>query len=237
MALLAKIYESNYGADVPQMLKIRPEEKLGGIIKYSKAGYQVDETHLAMPRWEKMMKISDGCFFVTAQRVIEDCLRFQNDKLKRSIRAGYLDDPENLFCEELKTWAATQLCTWEIEKTALNHITARIGYLEEVLLTPGLFDDPSTLGESTIQQVIVNCRRKLKYSLLADIEKELASEDAVISFNNLHKHCHNLIYSCYVFLAHVFRAEIEGQVTAADKLLKTLQEDPNLKNFMGDALT
>jgi len=72
---------------------------------------------------------------------------------------------------------------------------------------------------------------------LADIEKELASEDAVRSFNNLHKHCQQVIYNCYLFLAHVFRAEIEGQITAADKLLKTLQEDPNLKKFMGDELT
>jgi hypothetical protein len=30
---------------------------------------------------------------------------------------------------------------------------------------------------------------------------------------------------------------MEGQVTAADKLLRTLEEDPNLKGFMGDELT
>jgi len=236
MALLQKIFQSNFEVE-SDILRTKDEEKIMGLIKYKKAAYQVDNTHLAMQRWERMMKISDGMFFVTAQRVIEDVLRFQTDKMKRSIRAGYLDDPENLFCEELKNWCAQQLCTWEIERTALQHIERRISYLEEVLLTPGLFDDPSTLGETTIQQVIVNCRRKLKYSLLADIEKELASEDAVRSFNNLHKHCTNVIYNCYVFLAHVFRAEIEGQVTSADKLLKTLQEDPNLKSFMGDALT
>jgi DNA-binding transcriptional regulator GbsR (MarR family) len=183
------------------------------------------------------MKKSDGAFFVAAQRIIEKILIFQVDKKKRSIRAGYLDDPESLFCEELKVWAAEQLCTWEISKTSGNHVNARIAYLEEVLLTPTLFDDPSTLGEATIQQIIVNTRRVLKYQLLAEIEKELASENAVRSFDELRKHCNIVIYNCYQFLAHVFRAEIEGQITSADKLLKTLQEDVNLKHFMGDSLT
>jgi len=72
---------------------------------------------------------------------------------------------------------------------------------------------------------------------LADIEKELATEDAGRAFEDLRKHCVRLIYNCYQFLAHVFRAEVEGQTTSADKLLKTLQEDPNLAKVMGDDLT
>jgi len=234
--LLNKIYSSNFNNTESDILKVLKEDKLG-LISWHKPVYQVDDTHHAMQKWERMMKISDGAFFVTAQRIIEDVLRFQVDKRNRAMRAGYLDDPENLFCEELKNWAAVQLCTWEISKTAANHVEGRIAYLEEVLLTPSLFDNPSTLGEATIQQVIVNTRRKLKYQLLAEIEKELASENAVRAFDDIKKHCNLLIYNCYQFLAHVFRAEIEGHESAADKLLKTLQEDPNLKNFMGDSLT
>jgi len=207
------------------------------VIKYQKAAYQVDETNLTEAKWGKMMKKSDGTYFVAAQRIISNILKFQLDKRTRSIRAGYLDDPEGLFCEELKVWCAEQLCTFDMTKTAYQHVTLRVEYLEEVLLTPTLFDDPSTLGSATIQQVIVNARRLLKYHLLAEIEKELASEDAVRHFDDVKKHCNLLIYNCYEFLAHVFRAEIAGQVTAADKLLKTLQEDDNLKHFMGDSLT
>jgi hypothetical protein len=153
------------------------------------------------------------------------------------MRDGYLTDPENLFCEEIKRWSAELLCTWEISKTSQNHITLRIAYLEECLLVPDLFDKPSTLGHVTVQQVIVTTRRILKYQVLADIEKELATEDAGRAFEELRKHCVRLIYNCYQFLAHVFRAEVEGQITAADKLLKTLQEDPNLTKVMGDDLT
>jgi hypothetical protein len=236
MALLNKIYESNHNHVKSDILGIREESKLG-FIKYQQAQYQVDETNHTWAKWERMMKKSDGAFYVTSQRIIEDILRFQADKKARPIRAGYLDDPENLFCEEIKNWAATFLCTLEMSRTAQDKISERIAYLEEVLLTPNLFDNPSTLGEATIQQVIVNTRRKLKYQLLAEIEKELASENAVRAFDDIRKHCSIVIYNCYNFLAHVFRAEIEGQVTAADKLLKTLQEDPNLKNFMGDSLT
>jgi len=236
MSLLNKIYESNFDNVKSDILAIREDSKLG-FIKYQQAAYQVDETHHSWAKWERMMKKSDGAFYVTSQRIIEDILRFQADKRARPIRAGYLDDPENLFCEEIKNWAASQLCTWEMSRTAVNHLTARIAYLEEVLLTPNLFDNPSTLGEATIQQVIVNTRRKLKYQLLAEIEKELASENAVRAFDDIRKHSSRVIYNCYTFLAHVFRSEIEGQDTAADKLLKTIQEDPNLKNFMGDSLT
>jgi len=42
-----------------------------------------------------------------------------------------------------------------------------------------------------------------------------------------------VIYNCFQLLAHVFRADEEGHLTAADRLLKTIQEDVNLKNFFG----
>jgi hypothetical protein len=72
---------------------------------------------------------------------------------------------------------------------------------------------------------------------LADIEKELATEDAGRAFEELRKHCVKLIYNCFNFLIHVFRADVEGVVTASDKLLRTLQEDANLNKVMGDDLT
>jgi len=46
-----------------------------------------------------------------------------------------------------------------------------------------------------------------------------------------------VIYNCYLFLEHVFRSEEEGVLTVADKLLKTLQADNNLKSILGDSLT
>jgi len=48
------------------------------------------------------MKKSDGAFFVASQRIISDLIKFQLDKKARGMRDGYLNDPENLFCEEIK---------------------------------------------------------------------------------------------------------------------------------------
>jgi len=123
--------------------------------------------------------------------------------------------------------------------TAQTHITKRVLYLEECLLVPDLFDKPSTLSDCTIQQVIVSTRRVLKYGILADIEKELATQDAGRCFAELQKHCVKLISNCYKFLLHVFRAgeDNPANLSAADKLLKTLEEDPNLTKVMGDELT
>jgi len=234
MALLQKIFKNNFQTDSPVFQVIK--DKLL-VYEYQKPAYQVDETTLTQLKWQQAMKRSDGAFFVAAQRIIDDVIKFQVDKKARGMRDGYLNDPENLFCEEIKIWASEQLCTWEKTKTASNHVSLRVAYLEECLLVPDLFDKPSSLGNSTIQQVIVTARRILKYQVLADIEKELATEDAGRAFEDLRKHCVKLIANAYKFLACVFRAEVEGQVTAADKLLKTLQEDPNLKNVMGDSLT
>jgi len=119
MALLQKIFQSNFEVE-SDILRTKDEEKIMGLIKYKKAAYQVDNTHLAMSRWERMMKISDGMFFVTAQRVIEDVLRFQIDKMNRSIRAGYLDDPENLFCEELKIGALSNYVPGKLKEPHFN---------------------------------------------------------------------------------------------------------------------
>jgi len=234
MALLQKIFKNNFQTDSPIFQVIK--EKLL-MYEYQKPAYQVDETTLTQLKWQQAMKKSDGAFYVASQRIIDDVIKFQVDKKNRGMRDGYLNDPENLFCEELKIWSSEQLCTWEKTKTAANHVSLRVAYLEECLLVPDLFDKPSTLGTSTIQQVIVTARRILKYQVLADIEKELATEDAGRAFEDLRKHCVKLIANAYKFLACVFRAEVEGTVTAADKLLKTLQEDPNLKNVMGDSLT
>jgi len=60
----------------------------------------------------------------------------------------------------------------------------------------------------------------------------------VVVFTELQKHCIRLIANCYKFLLHVFRAaEDSANLTAADLLLKTLEEDPNLTKVMGDELT
>jgi hypothetical protein len=205
--------------------------------KYQKPVYQVDEKMLVKDYWFRTMTNSDGAFKVASQRIIEDIIAFQMDKKNRGMRDGYLNDPENLFCEEIKKWCADILCTFEKTKTARDKITERIQYLEYCLLLPNLFDKPSQMSEHTIQRVMVNTRRILKYQVLAEIEKELATEDAGRAFEDLRKHCVKLIYNCYQFLAHVFRAEVDGQITAADKLLKTLEEDEQLSKVMGDELT
>jgi len=207
------------------------------VYEYQKPVYQVDETSLTEQRWHAVMKKSDGAFFVAAQRIIKDLINFQVDKKNRGMREGYLTDPENLFCEEIKRWCAENLCTYEYSGTAQKHIAIRVYYLEECLLVPDLFDKPSSLGHITIQQVIVTTRRILKYQVLADIEKELATENAGYAFQQLKNHCTKVIHNCNEFLIHVFRAEMEGQVTAADKLLRTMQEDSNLKHVFADGLT
>jgi len=238
MALLIGAYKQYHNqAECPCFAIIHDTVPIVGY-KYQKPSYQVDEKFLVKDYWFRQMEKSDGAFKVASQRIIEDIVAFQMDKRARGMRDGYLNDPENLFCEEIKKWAADILCTFEREtKTARDHIVVRIQYLEYCLLMPNLFDKPSQLSEHTIQRVMVNTRRILKYQTLADIEKELATEDAGRAFEDLRKHCVKLIYNCYQFLAHVFRAEVEGTVTAADKLLKTLEEDEQLNKVMGDDLT
>jgi hypothetical protein len=237
IALLQGAYKQYYNNAECQVFAVIPDSIPIVNYKYQKPAYQVDEKFMVKDYWFRIMSKSDGAFKVAAQRIIEDIIAFQMDKRNRGMRDGYLNDPENLFCEEIKLWSAETLCTFEKSKTAMQHITIRIQYLEYCLLMPNLFDKPSQLSEHTVQRVMVNARRILKYQVLAEIEKELATEDAGRQFEELRKHCKILIYNCFQFLGHVFRAEVEGQLTAADKLLKTLEEDEQLNKVMGDELT
>jgi len=100
-----------------------------------------------------------------------------------------------------------------------------------------LFDRPSGLAKSTIQQVIVEVRRILKYRAIANIEKELSHEDATRAFGDLKRHLAGLVRSCFKFLHHVFRCETQPDVVStADRLLLTVEGDDNIRAVMGDEL-
>jgi len=77
----------------------------------------------------------------------------------------------------------------------------------------------------------------LKYRAIANIEKELSHEDATRSFGELKKHLGGLIRACFKFLHHVFRCETEpGNVSNADRLLLTVEQDENVRQVLGDEL-
>jgi len=187
-------------------------------------------------KWLQKTKGKDGDFINEAKDVIERVCAFQTAK-KGSYRDGYMNDPEGLFCEELKTWASTELSILALSKNAQTLIQQRVGYLEECLLVSDLFDRPSGLAKSTIQQVIVEVRRILKYRAIANIEKELSHEDATRAFGDLKRHLAGLVRSCFKFLHHVFRCETQPDVVStADRLLLTVEGDDNIRAVMGDEL-
>jgi len=182
------------------------------------------------------MKGKDGEFINDAKDIIDDICSFQTAKLA-AYRDGYLNDPEGLFCEELKVWASVELSIFPMGKSALDFIQKRIGYLEECLLVSDLFDRPSSVAKATIQQTIVKVRRILKYRTIANIEKELSHENAVAAFNELKKHLGGLIRSCINFLHHVFRCETPPDVISnAARLLLTIESDESIRAVVGDEL-
>jgi len=108
------------------------------------------------------MSVKDkGAFGVEAQQIISAILDFQKCKRERKIFKGYPDDPENLFCEELKNWAASELSVLAKETQTVKLITLRLRYIEQVLFAPTLFEIQSGLGDTTIQHVMVGIRKKL----------------------------------------------------------------------------
>jgi len=148
-----------------------------------------------------------------------------------------LNDPEGLFCEEVKQWAANELSIMALNKNAQELIQKRVGYLEECLLVSDLFDRPSAVAKATVQQVIVEVRRILKYRAIANIEKELSHEDATRAFADLKRHLAGLIRAGMKFLHHVFRCETAPDIiSTADRLLLTVESDDNIRQVVGDEL-
>jgi len=178
------------------------------------------------------MKGKDGDFVNEAKDVIDAICTFQSDR-----QGGYLNDPEGLFCEELKVWASKELSIVSNGKATLDFMQKRIGYLEECLLMGKLFDRPSSRAHSTIQQAIVKVRRILKYRAIAAIEKELGHENATQAFGDLKKHLSGLVRACAKFLQHVFKCETPPEVlSTADRLFLTVETDDNIRQVMGDDL-
>jgi len=171
-----------------------------------------------------------------AKDIIDAICEFQTSK-KASYRDGYMNDPEGLFCEELKTWASTELCLMAMLPNSRALIQTRVGYLEECLLVSDLFDRPSSVAVATVQMAIVKVRKILKYRALTNIDKELSHEDATRSFGILKTHLAGLIRCCVKFLFHVFRCETPPDVlSTTDRLMLTVEADDNIKHVLGDEL-
>jgi len=231
LALLRRIYQSNFNAETP-VFATKEENVL--LYKYRKASHPVNSDDLTTAKWFREMADKKGDFINEAKDVIEEICKFQEAK-QVSFRDGYLNDPEGLFCEETKIWACKELSIISTSAAALDFIQKRIGFLEECLLVSHLFDRPSALAKATIQQAIVKVRRILKYRAIANIEKELSHEDASRAFADLKRELSGLIRTSFKFLAQVFKCETAPNVlSASDRLLLTLEGEPNIRAVLGD---
>eukprot|EP01124_Arcella_intermedia_P002568 TRINITY_DN1139_c0_g1_i1.p1 TRINITY_DN1139_c0_g1~~TRINITY_DN1139_c0_g1_i1.p1 ORF type:complete len:684 (-),score=145.95 TRINITY_DN1139_c0_g1_i1:55-2076(-) len=234
LALLYKIYRSNFG-DVTCPC-FETEKKTLLAYKYQVATWPVNADDITTPKWMREIGDKKGDFVNEAKDIIEEICNFQTKK-QESFRDGYLNDPEGLFCEEVKVWASKELSILSINSGAMEFLQKRIGYLEECLLVSHLFDRPSSLAKATIQQAIVKVRRILKYRAIANIEKELAHEDASRAFGDLKRSLGGLVRTSFKFLNHVFRCETApGVLSAADRLLLTLEGDDNIRAVLGDEI-
>eukprot|EP01124_Arcella_intermedia_P036413 TRINITY_DN9530_c0_g1_i1.p1 TRINITY_DN9530_c0_g1~~TRINITY_DN9530_c0_g1_i1.p1 ORF type:complete len:677 (-),score=139.58 TRINITY_DN9530_c0_g1_i1:13-2043(-) len=236
LALIYKIYRSNFGEITCPCFETEKKTLTPIPYKYQRATWVVNSDDISPAKWLRELSDKKGDFVNESKDIVEEICLFQTQK-QESFRDGYLNDPEGLFCEELKVWATKELSILAMKEGALAFIQKRIGYLEECLLVSNLFDRPSSLAKGTIQQAIVKVRRILKYRAIANIEKELAHEDASRAFGDLKRALGGLVRSCFKFLNHVFRCETPpGILSAADRLLLTLEGDPNIRAVLGDEI-
>eukprot|EP01123_Difflugia_compressa_P008395 TRINITY_DN2498_c0_g2_i1.p1 TRINITY_DN2498_c0_g2~~TRINITY_DN2498_c0_g2_i1.p1 ORF type:complete len:691 (+),score=166.34 TRINITY_DN2498_c0_g2_i1:106-2178(+) len=232
MAILISIYKNNFGCDTPVF---EVEKKAIAMYNYQKSKWPVGADDIHTAKWFGRMKDKDGDFINEAKDVIQSICSFQQSK-KSAFRDGYVNDPEGLFCEELKVWASTELALMSID-TAKPLLQKRVGYLEECLLVTDLFDRPSSLAQETIQMVIIKVRRILKYRAIANIDKENAHQNATRDFAAVKRHLTGLIRSGVKLLEHAFYCEApEGVVSNAVRLRQFLQNDDNLRQVLGDEL-
>jgi hypothetical protein len=236
MTLLIQIYKNNFNGKESPVFGIEKKKFGGFLFEYQKSTWKVGADDISSIKWFNQMKGKDGDFINESKDIIEAICSFQTSK-KSSYRDGYLNDPEGLFCEELKDWASNQLSILSLSKAAQDFIQQRVGYLEECLLVSDLFDRPAATAKETIQQVIVKVRRILKYRAIANIEKELSHEDATRAFSDLGRHLSGLIRSCVKFLFHVFRCETPHEILpTTDRLMLAIESDENIRQVLGDEL-
>jgi hypothetical protein len=221
MRKIADIYQREINHEIPAHLELikKHYEALG--IKgfaYYKSKIKVQEGDFEKKKWLNLMKDADGFFKYEAEQIIKIVCQFQVIKKSRVVGAGYNTDPENLFCEEIKTWASATLCILDCSLNTKAHVDKRCRYLEEVLCEDGLFDRPSSLITHTIQQVIVACRGVLRYRTIPIIDRELAHHDARRAFDSVKKHLVMLMADSLDFCSNVFRTSKSKVVNDQDRV-------------------
>lgn len=238
MQKMHKVYTMEIGGSVPAQLElVEKEEKFLWIkYKYKEAKLGVQDSDFEVKTWISRMGNANGAFRFQSEEIIKICCQFQKIKKERHLSAGFMTDPENLFCEEIKSWATNQFCNLEATENNKEIIIKRIRYLEELLCEDNLFDRPDSRVTHTIQQVLVAVRGVLKYHTIPVIDKKLVHADAGAAFEEFMKHIIIIISDTSDFLYHVLRGTSAKPNTVetdkAARLLKSVLRSPDICNAM-----
>jgi len=169
---------------------------------------------------EKSKIRGTGALRSYAEDIVQLICLFQ----QRKGSEGYVNDPQNMFLEELKHWAQENLCFYPLERDSLKLIEKRAKYLEAVISDDILFP------KAKIHSLCMDLLQILKYSIVADINNALAIISAKEQLAELRKKLKFLVQQCTYFIFHIFRRSTNSKVHMATMYELVNGEDPVYQN-------
>jgi len=197
MRAIHGIYRNAISEELPYELKIDAE--------YLRPANKVAVEDLGKSSW--LRTLGDGHMAPLAEDLITGICAYQEERYHRKYWQGYLDDPTNLFLDELKRWLVSFLSKTPLDENALKKIQRRVHYLTDILAAD-IFQ-PGSASQTTMKMVLVNTRKGLEEQALPVVRQELLNSSARDHIDALIKHTRLTLHHTVLYLFYVLRSSPE----------------------------
>jgi hypothetical protein len=214
-------YTTNIGGELPSLLEMDEE--------YSKPRQSATKSQFAKSVW--ISRMGGGSLSIFAEEMLDEICAYQAERHQRTFSSGYLDDPNNLFCEEFKQWLVAFLSHAGFTEETKEIVEQRSAYIT------GL--DCSDLFQSgrvhtfNMLTLLTKLRMKLERYVQPKIKIELANSSAREHFQTLIDSCEQALNKGLPFLYYIFRSVNLGPTSFSIEQLRRPSGQNGFAQAMG----
>jgi hypothetical protein len=194
MRAIHEHYSANIGGELPGLLEMDKE--------YSKPRQSATKNQFAKAAW--ISRMGGGSLSIFAEEMLDEICTYQTERHQRTLSSGYLDDPNNLFCEEFKQWLVDFLSHAGFTEETKEIVEKRSAYITG-LDCSDLFQS-GRIHTFNMLTLLTKLRMKLERYVQPKIETELANSSAREHFQMLIDCCEQALNKGLPFLYYIFRS-------------------------------
>lgn len=194
-----------------------------GILKRTYSTTKIRENTFEKECWEEDIEIGDDLLGETMMHIIEMVCDYQWLRFHRVVGSGFLNDPRNLLCHELKTWCVKH-CKGDIESIKSfcdnqGELLKRIQFIDRLIDdSQGHFKQGGILSDITLKEALNYTSKNLKsmYGILKTHIKNLSARE---EFKIVHSNSKRLLRRCINMLHYGLHKDVVPQVSDIPSLI------------------